>query len=154
MQEHDHLLEQLATLNRACGSLLSSGHSAAVHRQLAASLEFLRTEVGEHNQKEEDALFPVIERYVEGPTQMMRAEHRVLRKELKTFERLFHRFETEPDRRTVVKDLVASARTIVQLLVNHIHKENRILFPLVRKFLTKEALREITLLMRDHANAE
>jgi iron-sulfur cluster repair protein YtfE (RIC family) len=28
-------------------------------------------------------------------------------------------------------------------MVNHIHKENHILFPLVQKFLTKDALREI-----------
>jgi hemerythrin-like domain-containing protein len=32
---------------------------------------------------------------------------------------------------------------MVQLLVNHIHKENYILFPLVQKFLTRDALREV-----------
>jgi hemerythrin-like domain-containing protein len=31
----------------------------------------------------------------------------------------------------------------VQIFVNHIHKENHILFPLVQKFLTKDALREV-----------
>ena len=39
--------------------------------------------------------------------------------------------------------LAAVARGIVQIMVNHIHKENHILFPLVQKFLTKDALREI-----------
>jgi hemerythrin-like domain-containing protein len=36
-----------------------------------------------------------------------------------------------------------AAEAIVQLMVNHIHKENQILFPLVKRFLTKEELREV-----------
>ena len=39
--------------------------------------------------------------------------------------------------------LVAISTAVVQLFVNHIHKENHILFPLVQKFLTKDALREV-----------
>jgi len=32
-------------------------------------------------------------------------------------------------------------------MVNHIHKENEILFPLVKRFFTKEELRKVARLM-------
>ena len=44
---------------------------------------FLADEVDVHNRHEEEALFPVLERYVEGPTEVMRDEHRMLKRELK-----------------------------------------------------------------------
>jgi iron-sulfur cluster repair protein YtfE (RIC family) len=43
----------------------------------------------------------------------------------------------------VLEELEEVSKVVVQLFVNHIHKENHILFPLVQKFLTKDALREI-----------
>ena len=42
-----------------------------------------------------------------------------------------------------IKALSGIAQRVIQLFVNHIHKENYVLFPLVQQFLTKEELREI-----------
>ena len=53
------------------------------------------------------------------------------------------RLERDTSNTTVARDLARVSRGMVQLFVNHIHKENHILFPLVQKFLTKDALREV-----------
>ena len=50
-------------------------------------------EVSVHNKREEEALFPVLERYVEGPTQLMRDEHKILRREFRKLRTTVTRLE-------------------------------------------------------------
>jgi hemerythrin-like domain-containing protein len=45
--------------------------------------------------------------------------------------------------RKAAEEFAGVSRRVIQIFVNHIHKENHILFPLVQKFLTKDALREV-----------
>ncbi len=143
MQEHDDALLKLAMLNKATRSIAENGFSEDAYAKVLLALEFIDEEVRVHNKSEEDALFPVLERYVEGPTQLMRKDHKILKKE---FGRLRIAVAKMGKSRTDTKaanDLSVTAKRIVQLFVNHIHKENHILFPLVQKFLTKDALREV-----------
>jgi len=42
-----------------------------------------------------------------------------------------------------VRELAMIGKNVVQIFVNHIHKENYILFPLVQEFLSKYELREV-----------
>ncbi len=112
-------------------------------RRLRDAVAFVENEVGIHNRQEEEALFPVLERYVEGPTELMREEHRALKKEFVRLRRAFRRLEQHHQSRAAAEGVAVVAKGIVQIMVNHIHKENHILFPLVQKFLTRDALREI-----------
>jgi hemerythrin-like domain-containing protein len=73
----------------------------------------------------------------------MREEHKVLRREFRKLRTAVRRLERDTANTTVARDLARVSRGMVQLFVNHIHKENHILFPLVQKFLTKDALREV-----------
>lgn len=143
MQEHDETLRQLKKLNQACKALMENGLSGRVFDQILSSLRFIDEEVSHHNRREEEALFPVLDRYVEGPTRIMRKDHREL-------SRQFHRLRTavakvrlnnKSDRS--LKGLAETGREVVQIFVNHIHKENYVLFPLVQKFLTREELRRV-----------
>ena len=143
MLEHDHALQQLVALNRAIRTLEEHGCTPAVLQRVDTALEFIHEEVSVHNSREEDALFPVLERYVEGPTEVMRREHRILQRRYAKLRKAADRLRTRPKSRPALRELVGSASAVVQLLVNHIHKENQILFPLVRKFLTRDALREV-----------
>jgi hemerythrin-like domain-containing protein len=143
MQDHDHALRQLAALNKASHSMAENGFTDEAYRKIQAALTFIEEEVGVHNRSEEEALFPVLERYVEGPTQLMRDDHKILKKEFLKLRRAVNRVEKNKQNRGAAADLAAVSRTIVQIFVNHIHKENHILFPLVQKFLTKDALREV-----------
>lgn len=143
MQEHDETLVQLSSLNRASTSLAENGFSQDTYFRLLRAVEFVEQEVGVHNTREEEALFPVLERYVEGPTKLMREDHKILAKEFRRLRRAVDRITKRNNSKAAARDLVSVSREIVQRMVNHIHKENHILFPLVQKFLTKDALREV-----------
>ncbi len=143
MQDHDMLLVHLTSLNKAARSLDERGVTTDALHRIEAVLEYLEEEVTVHNRSEEVALFPVLERYVEGPTKVMRDDHKHLRQEFNRLRRRVARIRRNKEDGQSARDLSASSKTMVQLFVNHIHKENYILFPLVRKFLTKDALREI-----------
>lgn len=143
MQEHNEMLVQLSSLNKATSSIVQHGLSTEAHNKLQAALRFIEEEVGVHNKREEEALFPVLERYVEGPTEVMRQDHKNLKKEYLRLRRVVTRLERSPSSKKTALELQTVAKSIVHGLVNHIHKENHILFPLVQKFLTKDALREV-----------
>lgn len=143
MQEHSITLLQLSALNRATRSLMEHGFSAEAFARTVSALAFLQNEVGHHNEREEAALFPVLDRYVEGPTAIMRQEHRILKRELRRLRRAVESVSQKRTGKRAIKELGEQAQVVVQQFVNHIHKENNILFPLVQKFLTQDALREI-----------
>ncbi|HUI63514.1 MAG TPA: hemerythrin domain-containing protein [Bacteroidota bacterium] len=143
MQEHDVALVQLSSLNKATRSVAENGFTMDAYRRILRAVEFIEDEVSIHNRSEEEALFPVLERYVEGPTKLMREDHKVLKKEFRRLRRSVDKVGTHRTDRVAAAELAAISKSIVQVFVNHIHKENHILFPLVQKFLTKDALREV-----------
>lgn len=143
MQEHDEALLKLSMLNKATRSIAENGFSDDAYTKILLALEFIDDEVTVHNKSEEEALFPVLERYVEGPTELMRKDHQILKKEFVRLRRAVKKIEQNRSNRRAGRELYETAKRIVQLFVNHIHKENHILFPLVQKFLTKDALREV-----------
>jgi hemerythrin-like domain-containing protein len=143
MQEHSVTLLQLASLNRASRYLAEQGFTPDAFARTISAIAYLQHEVGYHNTKEEEALFPVLDRYVEGPTAAMKAEHKALKRELRTLKRAAQTLSNKPASRKAARELRTQAEVVIQFFVNHIHKENNILFPLVQKFLTKDALREI-----------
>lgn len=143
MQEHDEALVKLSMLNKATRSIAEDGFTDDAYAKVQIALEFIDEEVTVHNRSEENALFPVLERYVEGPTQLMRQDHKTLKKEFVKLRKAVAKVVKKKSDKRAAKDLHANAQRIVALFVNHIHKENHILFPLVQKFLTKDALREV-----------
>jgi hemerythrin-like domain-containing protein len=70
-------------------------------------------------------------------------EHKVLRKEFRKLRTAVARLDRDKRSMAAAEELARVSRGMVHLFVNHIHKENHILFPLVQKFLTKDALREV-----------
>jgi len=143
MQEHDKALVQLSTLSKATRALAEQGFSVESYRKILMAMEFIDDEVSVHNRREEEALFPVLERYVEGPTRLMRDDHKILKKEFARLRKAVTRLAKDKKSEQAATTLAEVSRTMIQIFVNHIHKENHILFPLVQKFLTKDALREV-----------
>jgi hemerythrin-like domain-containing protein len=143
LQEHDTALVQLSTLNKAARGVSERGFSPDIHRRFTRALAFLEEEVSVHNKSEEEALFPVLERYVEGPTILMREDHKILKREFRRLRKAYDKAAADETNAQAAEDLRTIALAVVQIFVNHIHKENHILFPLVQKFLTKDALREV-----------
>jgi uncharacterized protein len=143
MQEHDDALLQLSKLRKATKAIAEKGFSGPDYTLVLKSLKFIEEEVGIHNKSEEEALFPVLERYVEGPTKLMREDHKIMKKEFRKLHSAVVKVGKQKENKKAAKDLEEIARSIIHRFVNHIHKENHILFPLVQKFLTKDALREV-----------
>jgi hemerythrin-like domain-containing protein len=143
MQEHDEMLTHLSSLNKAATSIGQHGFSVEAFNRILEALQFIEDEVGVHNKREEDALFPVLERYVEGPTRVMREDHKCLKKDFIKFQHAVRKLEKRKNDQVSAQKLEETAKHMVHGFVNHIHKENHILFPLVQRFLTKEALREV-----------
>jgi len=143
MKEHEDAVKHLHLLSAAAKSLANDGFSRSAFKHVLEGLAYMNEEVREHNKKEEDALFPILERYVEGPTKLMRDEHKILYAQFVKFEQTVMKVKANPDDAKMIQRLVTLSRAIVKIFVNHIHKENYILFPLVQRFLTKEELREV-----------
>jgi uncharacterized protein len=143
MQDHDQALVQLAALRKHTRAIAEHGYTDMHFRRILVAVEFIEDEVSVHNRSEEEALFPVLERYVEGPTKVMRDDHKQLKKEFLRLRRVVDRVQRNTLSSKAATDLATIAQGIIQLFVNHIHKENYILFPLVQKFLTRDALREV-----------
>ncbi len=143
LREHNDVLARLKQLKSAARGVLQEGYVARYRSQFRSSLTFLEEEILVHNRKEERALFPVLERLVEGPTVTLRNEHRMLRKGLRKLQRAVRALERTPDSFRAIHTLARTTGELVQLCVNHIHTENNILFPLVRRVLPKEDLRRV-----------
>lgn len=143
LQEHNDALIQLKHLNRAVQLFTQDGYSTKQFRTIRAALRFIEEEVSVHNLKEEKALFPVLERYVEGPTRLMRQDHRRLKKGFYRLSEAINEVNVNRDSFAAIRRLRKVTNDVIQMFVNHIHKENYILFPLVQRFLSKEELREI-----------
>lgn len=147
MQEHDEALIQLKKLNKAVRAFSIDGYSTRNFHTIVSALKFIDKEVSVHNMKEENTLFPVIESYVEGPTNNLRNDHKLLKKKFFQLAKAVVDVKKHPDSFSSIKNLKMVSQSIAQILVNHIHKENYILFPLVQRFLGKDELREIAVKM-------
>jgi hemerythrin-like domain-containing protein len=160
LEEHRVIMAQIDALRRAVVDLRRDGDAA-----LPAALPVLK-EVGHmmattllrHARKEDEALFPELERVFGsggGPTAVMRQEHRDIHAGADLFHRTLRELN-EVEHPAIVaggealralaagggsaEQLCRIAEEIVELVDLHFGKEEGILFPMAREILTPEAL--------------
>ena len=143
MKEHEEALTKLHRLKKDAQELKKKGYSEKTFKSLLRAVEYVDEEVRVHNKHEEDALFPVVERYVDGPTSVLREDHAKMSKIYKKLSYSIKALKENHEDKISRQELCESAEEIVHLMVNHIHKENQILFPMIQRFCTKEEIREI-----------
>ncbi len=105
---------------------------------LTAFTAYLESDVARHFHIEEQALFPVLARHpslVRGPLTVMDAEH-------STFRERLHRLRAAVDLADVDKQ-ERYARDLIDLLREHIAKEDGVLFPMAARMLTDDEQREV-----------
>lgn len=135
--EHDEGLKQLNILQNAATLLETEGASEEIYQDLLNSVHFINNEIRRHNEKEEAALFPVLEKYIpDGPVTVMLEEHRLLWERLESLEKILPQLQTHPKEEEVIDQIVQAACFIVQLLKDHIAKENEILYPMAQDYLS------------------
>lgn len=136
-EEHRHALGELEKLEAAARSLAAGATGDVVSDQLEvarAAHEFLSTAVREHNENEESALFSVLGD--EAPTEPFVADHVAIRAMER---RLLAAIEARDTTETA-----AAGLAIVDVLRDHIDREDHALFPMARELLGPEGLLEVS----------
>lgn len=143
IKEHERALQKLHLLNRTTDELIEEGFSEDRFTRILSAARYIKEEVSVHNRSEEELLFPALERHVEGPTKSLSADHKELEKANGEFEESISKVREKPYDRVAITSLVSTGKNVVRIFVNHIHKENDILFPIARKVLSKGELKSI-----------
>ena len=141
MAQHEEGLAHLKELSGYIQRVERGEVTEEVLEGVRKTTAFINNEVRAYNEKEEELLFPELEKLLppKGPTFVMREEHRRLWEALEKVEDTLERLERDKDR-AVIGEPVDSARFVVQLLGEHINKENSVLFPMARQLLTPEQM--------------
>lgn len=129
--EHSGIKVMLNILEKICDRMEKGGE--ADPEQLDRILEFLRVFVDKcHHAKEEDLLFPEMERAgiprEGGPIGVMLSEHRMGRENIRGMGESAERYKGGD--RAASAQFVRNARSYIELLRQHIDKEDNILYPM------------------------
>ena len=138
-KEHDAILRMLDALDQTSLQLL--GGASVQPSTLEGLLEFFQLFADRcHHGKEEDLLFPLLERRgiprERGPIGVMLSEHDQGRDLIQKMKAAAAEYEKEPH--AAGKRWSEAARVYSQLLREHIMKENNILFRMAEQMLTPD----------------
>ena len=138
--EHDAVQMTLRILDKICQRIEKSGEIMDL-QHLDQLLEFFKVFVDKcHHGKEEELLFPALENVgvsrEGGPIAVMLHEHQQGRDHVQAMKAALSQYK-KGDRKAAA-EFVKSARGYINLLDQHIYKENGVLFPLAEKHLSRQ----------------
>ena len=142
VKEHEVILKALDALDKEINR--AEGKGEINTDMLRRLLEFSRIFIDKcHHGKEEKCLFPCLEKRgiprKGGPIGVMLQEHEMGRNLVK---RISEKLEEYQKGLTDVKDIIALCVEYVELLRQHIYKENNILFPMGDNVVNEEDIQE------------
>lgn len=94
-----------------------------------------------HIQKEEKVLFPALESFLPrdmGPLAVLRGEHREIASLFRRLCEVGGMLSLGRGEAPLVQEFEQVARSTIQITRDHIYKEDRVLFPMVMRFLSAE----------------
>ncbi|MGD2186040.1 MAG: hemerythrin domain-containing protein [Desulfobacterales bacterium] len=138
--EHNAVQMTLRILEKICQQLDKSKENLHI-QHLDQLLAFFKVFVDKcHHGKEEELLFPALENIgvgnKGGPIAVMLDEHQKGREYVQTMNAALAQYTKED--RTAADEFVKTAREYINLLEQHIDKENNVLFPLAEKHLSEQ----------------
>ena len=144
--EHDAVQVTLRILDKICGRFEGAGKELDI-RHMDQLLDFFRVFVDQcHHGKEEELLFPALETigvsHKGGPLEVMLHEHQQGRELVRAMADAIDQFKKGDW--TAANEFVQAAREYINLLNQHIYKENNVLFPLAEKHLSEKKLAELS----------
>ena len=143
MQEHGLEMAYLGNLGTAVRSIETNGFSVAAFETIAESVRTIGKIIFSHSEREEQYLFPMIENHVEGPTNIMRSEHRKL---WETYRSLMQSVQDVEDGRLSsfsTRDLLEMTKFLIEYLTNHINTENTVLYTMAKRVLTTDEYQKL-----------
>ncbi len=127
-EEHEDVLQKLDALEEVIGHLDKKEEISAKLKELAS---FFSTDIWIHFTKEEEALFPEIEKFIPregGPTGMMLIEHEELRNTNTELQPVIDEYLRDSDNLEAKGMIQGYGTHFIGVLRDHIDKENNILF--------------------------
>lgn len=143
-EEHKVIKSMLEVLEKVCNKIESGEKINSEH--LEQILEFIRTFADKcHHGKEEDLLFPAMEEAgvprEGGPIGVMLMEHEAGRNYVKKMAQAITEYKNGNEK--VAKEIVENARKYIQLLREHIDKEDNVLYMIADMRLSVEKQEEL-----------
>lgn len=144
MEEHKGIKLMLIILEEFCKKLESGEKVDQDH--LDQIIDFIRIFADKcHHGKEEDLLFPAMEKAgvpkEGGPIGVMLMEHDYGREYVKGMSQAIGKYKSGDTEASV--EIVENARAYIELLTQHIYKEDNILYPIADKFLSEKTQKEL-----------
>lgn len=143
-EEHQGVRLMLDILDEICNRLQAGQQVRA--EQLAQIVEFFRIFVDKcHHAKEEEVLFPEMEKAgvakKDGPLGVLLAEHEQGREYVRNMGVEVAAYQA--GNKTRGENIVALARQYIELLNQHIHKEDDVLYPMADKLFSEQRQQEM-----------
>ncbi|MBI4334512.1 MAG: hemerythrin domain-containing protein [Chloroflexi bacterium] len=154
VKEHEEALTKLAQL-RATTVCLKVKATAPADKaapsfqvdldHLNDIIAFFDGDLRRHFSREENALFPIVDRHIDGsgPSKVLLAEHKDLWEKHDLLKAGAQAIKADGNPGVVAGRIYDIASQIITLLRGHIEKENTSLVPLARSLLTEEELQEL-----------
>jgi hemerythrin-like domain-containing protein len=151
-QEHRAAEELLAALDALLNSLEQERHwSAARAETFARVRQFVTRDLPLHECKEDTILFPALAGFLPsdtGPLEVLRSEFTGIAVEAGRMVECADALAQSVAEPKLVQCFLRASRAFGQLLRDHIYKEDRVLFPMVARFLPPEKDAELLAAMQ------
>jgi len=142
-QEHRVLLEELRRLDRSLAQLLlKRAEAAAVIPVLESLHTLLADHVHPHMLRERRTLHPLLRRSRLSRQREIRAiiaGDNGLERECRQLKRAVQRLKREKDERETVQQVIAIGEGIIEVIIEHVHREEQVLFPKLEEELLTSA---------------
>lgn len=143
IEEHDQILEildELETINQALQTTDNlTDYQKTKLRELGEKL--LETE--KHHQREEEALFPLLEKAgITGPVRVMELEHQDLWPKKEEIHKLAHNLDSM-NFEDFKEELNHNVESLISTLRDHIYRENKVLYPISTDYISDSKWDEI-----------
>lgn len=139
-EEHRALLKELRRLDRSLARLsVKRAEAAAVISVLESLRAFLADHVQPHMLRERETLHPLVEKSGLSRQQDIRAiltGDNGLEKECRQLQRALQQLKREGGKRETVQQVIAIGEGIIEVIVEHVHREEQVLFPRLEEVLS------------------
>lgn len=148
-EEHKNVLQKLADLEKVISQLEKREEISTKLKELA---DFFKTDFWLHFTKEENALFPEIEKFLpreSGPLGVMLMEHEDLRKINTELQRAVDTYFRDADNDGTKAMIRRQGNLFIEILRGHIDKEDNILFMIADMHLDQHQMDKVLTLFQE-----
>jgi hemerythrin-like domain-containing protein len=142
LREHREVEKALEQLESLLAEQKARAHWSASEREdFRWVIERINRHLHHHIRKEDDVLFPALEDFLPrdlGPLAVLRGEHEDLQEVFRRILLAGALRTTNETPRAAIERLREYSDAMVRIVRDHIYKEDRVLFPMVARFLSVE----------------